>query len=49
MAPESPQHPNPDEIPENERTVHEPNPSGRGGHKTPPDRQPPSSPQPVGG
>ena len=31
MATESPAHPQPDEIPENERTGDEPNPSGKSG------------------
>jgi hypothetical protein len=31
MATESPHHPQPDEIPENERTGDEPNPSGKAG------------------
>ena len=31
MATESPAHPLPDEIPENERTGSEPNPSGKSG------------------
>lgn len=31
MATESPNHPQPDEIPENERTGSEPNPTGKSG------------------
>jgi hypothetical protein len=31
MATESPNHPQPDEIPENERTGSEPNPAGKSG------------------
>jgi hypothetical protein len=31
MTTESPHHPQPDEIPENERTGDEPNPSGKAG------------------
>jgi len=42
MATESPNHPCPDDIPDNERTGGEPNPSGKGGAKesAPPRREP---------
>jgi hypothetical protein len=39
MAPENPNHPRPDQIPEDERTGNEPNPSG----KTP--KQPSETPK----
>jgi hypothetical protein len=38
MQPESPQNPPPDELPEDQRTGDEPNPSG----KTPADKAPPA-------
>jgi hypothetical protein len=44
MATESPNHPAPDEIPDNERTGSEPNPSGKSGgskESARPKREPP--------
>lgn len=43
MATESPNHPAPDEIPDNERTGDEPNPSGKSGgvkESAPPKHEP---------
>jgi hypothetical protein len=45
MATESPDHPQPDEIPENERTGDEPNPSGKPGK---PKKKSPPTPQREG-
>jgi hypothetical protein len=50
VAKENPNHPQPDELPENERTGNEPNPSGRqprrpGDHPNAPPADPKASPR----
>lgn len=47
MATESPNHPLPDDIPDNERTGGEPNPSGRSGESKE-SAQPKREPGPIG-